>query len=167
MASREEHLCRAKEEKEEQARRPDAILSASDAALHSRDVQPPTDGQEEHPEPRRVKEEDEDLTPCRVKEEEEEVDVSELSLNVVVVKTEDEAVEWSRPHGRSPSGGAPADEPSAPPSHGGDTEKPSRSAADDEKRLGSGAKDHLTCSLCGKSFSFIFVIAVTINVTPQ
>ncbi|KAM9821880.1 uncharacterized protein ACBT44_007288 isoform 5-T5 [Syngnathus typhle] len=73
MASREEHLCRAREEKEEQARRPDAILSASDAALQSRDVQPPTDRQEEHPEPRRVKEEDEDLTPCRVKEEEEEV----------------------------------------------------------------------------------------------
>ncbi|XP_077417663.1 uncharacterized protein LOC144048997 [Vanacampus margaritifer] len=169
MASCEEQLCRTSEENE---RHQDAI-SPTALVLHVRDVQqlltgssssellqPPQLKEEAaeslHPQ---VKEEEDDPLQDHVKEEEEEFDVSQLPLNVFVMKSEedeDEPPEWSQPHHRSPSGAAPLDELSAPLSHNGDVEDGSdanhqRDDKDSEKKT---SKEGFRCPLCGKIFSY-------------
>ncbi|XP_061622757.1 uncharacterized protein LOC133474775 isoform X5 [Phyllopteryx taeniolatus] len=120
--------------------------------------------EKEVPPPPCVKEEEEDPECPHVKEEEEVLDVSELPLTVVVVKSkddEDEAPEWSQLHHSSASGGKcgalPADNLVAPLSQSEDIEEAFRNDADKHLKT-SGKKTTdldqkpFNCSVCGCNF---------------
>ncbi|XP_061528537.1 zinc finger protein OZF-like [Phycodurus eques] len=126
--------------------------------------------------------EQEDPQPLHMKEEEEEFDVSNFPLTIVVVKSEDDAVEppeWSQLHHRRPSGDhcgrQPPDNILAPLSDSEDMEEPFRSDADYEcdvkqskcfenkttprnKDISHTSRNRVTCSICGKGFAKQYLI---------
>ncbi|XP_051924978.1 zinc finger protein OZF-like [Hippocampus zosterae] len=173
MALHEERVCRASEENVQ--RRQDDDIFLAPIVLHIQDIHQLMGRPEEVPSRPQVASSSLERAcprPPDVKEEEEEVDVSQLPLNIVVVKSEDDEEhpsEWSRLGLRGPSGerrgDSPADKLARPPSH---RREPLRSGADgghcdDKRSKGSREEppdagrqtpeDHFTCSVCGKSFA--------------
>ncbi|XP_061622790.1 zinc finger protein OZF-like [Phyllopteryx taeniolatus] len=196
MASYEEQVCRASDEKERQPQQQDAICFTP-IVLHIKDVQqllagsfsserpqpphvreeeekliaprikekeedpqsPHVREEEEEPLSPSVKEEEEDPQPPHVKDEEEEIDVSQLPLNVVVVKSEDnkdEAPEWPQLHHDSLSGGPPPANLLAPLSHSDNMEDTSDADCEGDNKdfEKKSSNERCRCSLCGKGFSY-------------
>ncbi|XP_061528808.1 gastrula zinc finger protein XlCGF8.2DB-like [Phycodurus eques] len=162
MASTEEQVCRAREERELRRRQQ---LQAAHKVLHNQDVQQLIGHLEELPPQLHVGSsslEQDHLQHPHVKEEEEDTDVSKLPLTVIAVKTddsEDEPPESVQLHHRSqsedPWGRPPPDKLLAPLSDTDDAEDMNDADCEgDNKPLKCfKKKTGGSCSICGKAFA--------------